>query len=70
MSQDSQLQQAVLAEFAWEPSVSAFRIGGPTRAGIVTLIGHIQPPCDREVVVAAAWAALGTAAVLNDIAVL
>ena len=55
MSQDSQLQQGVCAEFAWESSVSAFHIGAPTRAGVVTLTGHTQPPCDRKVMVAASW---------------
>ena len=42
MSQDSQLQQAVLAELQWEPSVAAGHIGVSARAGVVTLTGHVE----------------------------
>ena len=42
MSQDSQLQQAVLAELQWEPSVAAGHIGVSSRAGVVTLTGHVE----------------------------
>jgi hypothetical protein len=41
MSHDSQLQQAVLAELSWEPSVTAAHIG-VTNAGVVTLAGHVE----------------------------
>ena len=40
MPQDSQLQQAVLAGFAWEPSVTAAHIGITSRKGTVT--GHSE----------------------------
>jgi osmotically-inducible protein OsmY len=42
MSQDSQLQEAVLAELRWEPSVVAGHIGVSARAGVVTLTGHVE----------------------------
>jgi osmotically-inducible protein OsmY len=42
MSNDSQLQQAVLAELAWEPSVNAAHIGVTAAAGVVTLTGHVD----------------------------
>ena len=41
MSHDSQLQQAVLAELEWEPSVNPTHIGVAANAGVVTLIGHV-----------------------------
>jgi osmotically-inducible protein OsmY len=42
MSHDNQLQQDVLAELGWEPSVTAAHIGVTARAGVVTLTGHIE----------------------------
>ena len=42
MSQDSQLQQSVLAAFSWEPSVTAGPIGVTASAGVVTLSGHVD----------------------------
>ncbi len=41
MSKDNQLQQAVLAELNWEPSLAADHIGVMANAGIVTLNGHV-----------------------------
>ena len=42
MSHDSELQQAVLAELNWEPSVTAANIGVTARAGVVALTGHVE----------------------------
>ena len=42
MSHDSQLQQAVLAELNWEPSITAAHIGVTADAGVVTLTGHVD----------------------------
>jgi len=42
MSHDSKLQQAVLAEFEWEPSVTAAHIGVTANEGVVTLTGHVE----------------------------
>ena len=39
MKTDSQLQQDVLAELRWEPSVNAAHIGAEVSDGIVTLAG-------------------------------
>jgi osmotically-inducible protein OsmY len=36
------LQQTVLAELSWEPSVSAAHIGGTVDAGIATLTGYVE----------------------------
>jgi osmotically-inducible protein OsmY len=41
MTSDNQLQQAVLAELKWEPSVTAAHIGVAANAGVVTLTGHV-----------------------------
>ena len=42
MSHDSKLQQAVLAELEWEPSVNPAHIGVTANAGVVTLTGHVD----------------------------
>jgi osmotically-inducible protein OsmY len=42
MKSDVQLQQDVLAELAWEPSVNAGSIGVEVSDGIVTLAGHVD----------------------------
>jgi osmotically-inducible protein OsmY len=42
MSEDSKLQQAVLDELSWEPSVTAAHIGVSANAGVVTLTGHVD----------------------------
>ena len=41
MKTDSQVQQDVLAELKWEPSVNAAQIGVEVKDGIVTLAGHV-----------------------------
>lgn len=42
MKTDSQLQQDVLAELKWEPSINATEIGVEVKNGIVTLSGHVE----------------------------
>ena len=41
MKNDSQLQQDVITELAWEPSVNSTQIGVEVKDGIVTLAGHV-----------------------------
>ena len=41
MKTDSQLQQDVMAELAWEPSVHATQIGVEVKDGVVTLDGNV-----------------------------
>ncbi len=69
MSQDSQLQQAVLAEFAWEPSVTAAHIGVTARGGIVTLTGHVESFAVKQAAEAAARRVRGVKAVAEEIEV-
>ena len=42
MKTDSQLQQDVMAELKWEPTVHAEQIGVEVNNGIVTLAGHVD----------------------------
>ena len=41
MKSDKQVQQDVIAELNWEPSVNAAQIGVEVKDGIVTLAGHV-----------------------------
>src|SRR5579862_475587 len=41
MKSDKQIQQDVIAELSWEPSVNAAHIGVEVADGIVTLAGHV-----------------------------
>jgi len=41
MKTDAQVQQDVIAELSWEPSVDATQIGVEVEDGIVTLAGHV-----------------------------
>ena len=41
MKTDTQIQQDVMAELSWEPSVNAAHIGVEVSEGIVTLAGHV-----------------------------
>lgn len=42
MKTDTQLQQDILAELNWEPSINAAQIGVEVKDGIVTLAGHVS----------------------------
>jgi osmotically-inducible protein OsmY len=51
MKNDIQLQQDVLAELKWEPSVNAAQIRVEVKDGVVTLAGHVNSyaeKCDAE----------------------
>ena len=39
---DTELQQQVLKEMKWEPSVNAAHIGVSVKDGVVTLSGHVS----------------------------
>lgn len=47
MKTDQQLQQDVLAELSWEPSVNAEDIGVEVKDGIVTLAGHVSSYAEK-----------------------
>ena len=52
------LQQAVLAELSWEPSITAGHIGVTANKGVVTLTGSVDslPSSDRTKALAGAVA--------------
>jgi len=66
---DSELQQAVLSELAWEPSVIAAHIGVTAIAGIVTLTGHVETFAEKHAAEAAALRVKGVEAVVENIEV-
>jgi len=66
---DSELQQAVLSELAWEPSVIAAHIGVTAIAGIVTLTGHVENFSEKHAAEAAALRVKGVEAVVENIEV-
>ena len=47
MKTDTQLQQDVIAELKWEPSVNATHIGVEVINGIVTLAGHVSSYAEK-----------------------
>jgi len=69
MSQDSQLQQAVLAELKWEPRVTAAHIGVTANAGGVTLTGHVENYMEKHAAGMAPSRAKGVKAVAEEIEV-
>lgn len=69
MTQDSQLQQSVLAEFNWEPSVTAGHIGVTANAGVVTLSGHVDSYAQKHAAETAARRVKGVKAVAEEIEV-
>ena len=69
MSQDSKLQQAVLSELDWEPSVTAAHIGVTARGGVVTLTGHVESFIEKHAAETAARRVKGVKAVAEEIEV-
>ena len=66
---DTDLQQAVLAELAWEPSVTAAHIGVTAISGVVTLTGHVESYAQKHAAEAAAARVRGVEAVAEEIEV-
>jgi len=69
MSQDRQLQDAVLEELSWEPSVNAAHIGVAANAGVVTLSGHVATYAEKRAAENAARRVKGVKAVAEEIRV-
>ena len=69
MSQDRQLQEAVLAEFLWEPSITPAHIGVTAEDGIVTLTGHVPNYLEKSAAERAALSVRGVKAVAEEIEV-
>ncbi len=69
MQNDSQLQQDVLAELKWEPSVTAAHIGVMAKNGVVTLTGHVDNFWSKHEAEKAARRVQGVKAVAEEIEV-
>lgn len=69
MSNDTMLQQAVLAELSWEPSITAGHIGVTANNGVVTLTGHVEHFAEKWAAEEAAGRVKGVKAVAEEIVV-
>ena len=67
MSHDHDLQEAVLAELAWEPSVTAAHLGVSAAAGVVTLTGHVDSYPEKLAAEQAALRVRGVKGVAEEI---
>jgi osmotically-inducible protein OsmY len=66
---DSELQQDVLRELQWEPSVEAAHIGVSVKNGVVTLTGHVPSYAEKYAAERAANRVYGVRAVANELEV-
>ena len=48
MKTDTALQQDILAELEWEPSVNAANVGVAVKDGVVTLTGHVDTYAEKH----------------------
>jgi len=62
MKTDAQLQQDVIAELKWEPSINAAQIGVEVKGGVVTLAGHVDTYAEKCVAERAAQRVSGVKA--------
>jgi osmotically-inducible protein OsmY len=67
MKTDAQLQQEVIAELKWEPTVKGTDIGVEVRNGIVTLAGHVDSFSEKWHAEVAAQRVSGVKAVAVEI---
>ncbi len=69
MSRDAQLQQQVIEELEYEPSVDAAHIGVSVRDGVVALSGHVESFVEKFAAERAARRVKGVRAVAQDLVV-
>jgi len=69
MPDDKQLKHDVLAELAWEPSVTAAHIGVAVHDGVVTLTGHVTSFVEKHLAEAAAGRVKGVKAIAEEVEV-
>ncbi len=67
MNTDHKLKTDVLAELAWEPSVSADHIGVTAKDGVVTLTGHVDSYWQKHAAETAAGRVQGVKALAEEI---
>lgn len=69
MHGDTHLKASVLAELAWDPSVTAAHIGVTADEGVVSLTGHVGSLGEKHAAQRAAARVKGVKAVVGDIGV-
>jgi osmotically-inducible protein OsmY len=69
MSEDRDLQKAVLAEFEWEPALTAAHIGVAADHGVVTLTGTVPHYLEKRAAESAAARVKGVKAVAEELKV-
>lgn len=69
MKTDTQIQQGVLAELQWEPSVDAADIGVEVKNGVVTLAGHVNSYAEKVHAQCAAQRVAGVKALAVEMSV-
>jgi osmotically-inducible protein OsmY len=67
MKSDRDMQQDVMRELDWEPSVDRTRIGVTVKDGIVTLTGHVSSYWEKYAAEKAAKRVAGVKAVANEL---
>jgi osmotically-inducible protein OsmY len=67
MKTDRQLQQDVMDELKWEPSVEAAAVGVEVKDGIVTLAGHVDSYAQKIAAEHAAQRVFGVKGVVMEI---
>ncbi len=66
---DAALKDSVLAELAWEPSVTPAHLGVTARDGVITLSGHVERFTEKQAAQSAALRVKGVKAVADEIEV-
>lgn len=69
MSKDHWLQEAVLAEFSWEPSITAAHIGVTANDGIITLTGTVPHYFEKQAAEDAAARVKGVKGIAEELKV-
>ncbi len=69
MSDDRELQESVMVELGWEPSIDAAHIGVAANAGVVTLTGNVRSFAQKVAAERAAGRVKGVKAVAEEIEV-
>jgi len=69
VSQDTDLQKAVLDELNWTPGIAAGHIGVTANDGVITLSGHVNNYADKQAAEAAARRVKGVKGLAEEIEV-
>lgn len=69
MNNDHQLKTDVLAELAWEPSISADHIGVTAKDGVITLSGHVNSYWQKQAAERATGRVKGVKALAEELEV-